>query len=72
MAFTPGFYVDRLGRARVSIEGHNSIGFKDHEVARVIHRRIAAHLPATVAQLKAVTGLNDSCIAKLLRAIEDA
>jgi|JRYF01.1.fsa_nt_gb hypothetical protein len=71
MKLVAGFYVDRAGRARVSLAGRNSIGFKDHEEARVVYRRIEKHAPSTVEELRAVTGLNPKCLAKLLRPAED-
>lgn len=69
--FIADFYIDRAGRSRVSLEGYNSIGFKDMAEAEEVHRRIKVHAPATVAQLRAVTGLNKSCLAKLLKRIDN-
>ncbi len=70
MRLEPGFYVDRVGRGRVSLAGYDSIGFRDVARAEVIFRRIQMHRPTTIAQLQAVTGLNRWCLVKLLREAE--
>ena len=65
------FYIDRAGRARVCLAGYNSIGFKHVAEAQAVYRRIEKHEPTTVKQLRAVTGLNQSCLTKLLRRIDE-